>query len=216
MTKKSIPHGKKSRGKHGNKKPGKPPAGGGPNRVQTSRAERLFRLKVVEEAMVSGKRAAAVQEALAKAGRVVPARTVGDYIRAVRLKWEEEDKLHSRSTRQRQLRDLYATAEEMKANRAWASWVSCQKLIADLEGNFPKDDGPTATDAPEDFAGWSREELDAYIASGGEAEPSWIKAAREAGQAPSRGNGHDRDWPDDGDGGGGDSGGMPTPSDLLH
>lgn len=202
MTAPKNPHNKRARKKTGNLKGGKPPAGGGPDRVQTTRAERLFRLRVVEEAMIEGKRAAAVQEALAKVGRAVPARTVTDYIRAVRLKWEEEDKLHSGATRQRQLRDLYETARSMKAAKAWSAWVATQKLIADLEGNFPKDDGLPDGAGSEDFSGWSDEELDAYIESGGVKEPDWIKVAREAGSAPAS-------EPED-------TGGLPRPQDLLH
>jgi hypothetical protein len=190
-------------------KGGTPPPGGGPNKVATSRAERLFRLRVVEEAMVEGKRAAEVQEVLAAVGRVVPTRTVADYIRAVRLKWEEEDRIHRKSTRARQLRDLYQTAALMKKSRAWASWVATQKLIADLEGNVPER-GQLPDETPAgDFDGWSQEELDSYIVSGGEAEPAWLKKAREAGGgANGRGNGHD-----DGDHG---DGGMPSPRDILN
>lgn len=176
--------------------------------VKPTRAERLFRLKVVEEAMIKGARGGAIQEALAKVGRVVPQRTITDYIRAIRLKWEEEDKLFSRATRQRQLRNLYLKAESMANGKAWSAWVSCQKLIADLEGNYPKDDGAhLGTAGPEDFAGWSETELDQYVESGGEKEPKWIKHARSAASIIGE-DGKVQETQD--------NKGMPKPSDILH
>lgn len=167
--------------KTGNLKGGDPPHPTG-KRDRADAIELAFRMRVVEECLIVGKRGNEIVEALANTGRKIPKRTVEDYIKKCREKWLREDRLHAPATRARQLRELYRTVRLMIEDRAWSSYVAAHKLLAQLEGNFPTEEaGPQEQG---DFVNWSHTELDRYIESNGREEPLWMKKAREAVHGP--------------------------------
>lgn len=170
-----------ARKKTGNMKGGVPPHPTGPKN-KADAVEMAFRIRIVEECLIAGKRGSEIVEALANAGRVVAKRSVEDYIRKVREKWLKEDQLHAPATRARQLRELYRTIRLMVEDRAWSPYVKAHQLLAQLEGNYPTEE--TGAQEQGEFVGWSQTELDRYIESNGRDEPLWMKKAREAVHGP--------------------------------
>jgi len=152
------------------------PPGGKP----ISQAEKLFRLTIVEQCIIQGKRASAIAEVLASHGRIVPARTLYEYIKAVRVKWEKEQALYSPVTRERQLRDLYETLPILKKEKQWTAWTATQKLIAEIEGNKAEPESQKVAKESADFDKWSEEELNTYIKTKGKKEPDWISKIRDS------------------------------------
>lgn len=143
----------------------------------TSDAELLYRLRVVEQAIIDGKRGAQIQEELKNHGRTVPYTTVMGYTRKVRDKWSHEDSLLRPIWRERQMRKLHDVAAILEAGGHWGHWVAVQKLIADLEGNL----APVKVEHKQvdQFEGWTVEELERYVESGGQFRPS--RVAQESG-----------------------------------
>jgi hypothetical protein len=137
-------------------------------------AELLFRLRVVEAALLDGKRSGGVMEALKDEGRVVPLSTVNGYILRIRDRWEMEDAMVRPMRRERQTRKLHDVAEKLEALGAWGHWIAVQKLIADLEGNL----APVKVEHKQvdQFEDWSLVELREYIDSDGEVIPPRLVA----------------------------------------
>lgn len=142
---------------------------GGPGGTSTSDSEQLFRLRVVEQAIIDGKRGGQIREALKDVGRDIPYSTVERYMRRVRDKWAHEDSLLRPIWRERQMRKLHDVADRLERGGHWGHWIACQKLIADLEGNL----APVKVEHKnvEEFDGWTVEELEAYVASKGQVRP---------------------------------------------
>lgn len=136
-----------------------------------SDVEMLYRLRIVEAALIDGKRGAEIIEALALEGRVVPYSTVCDYMRRVRDKWEQEDSLLRPLWRERQLRKLHDVAAKLEKGMNWGHWVNVQKLIAQVEGNL----APQKLEVEhhsDPFDGWTIEELRRFVESEGKEIPS--------------------------------------------
>jgi hypothetical protein len=180
---------RKANAKRGNPTGGrKKKTGGGP---AISDVELLFRLRIVERALIDGQRGAQVVEALAREGRDVPYSTVSQYQRRVRDKWAAEDDQLRPIWRERQMRKLHDIAAKLERQQAWGHWVNVQRLIADVEGN----NAPTKVEVTqrEQFDGWTPKELRAFIASEGETVPERFDARGE--QDGARGP----EWPGNGE-----------------
>lgn len=126
-----------------------------------SDAERLFRFRVVEEALRDGKRGSEIMDLLSEKGRKCTWTTVSQYISDVIYKWEMEDAQLRPVWRERQLRKLHNVASLLELRGKWNVWIRVQELIAKIEGNL----SPTKIDvsAQDDFEGWSLDELTRYI-----------------------------------------------------
>lgn len=157
---------------------------GGPGGAVTSDAEQLFRLRIVEQAIIDGKRGGQIVEELKKHGRVLTYNTAAMYMRRVRDKWALEDSLLRPIWRERQMRKLHDVAERLERGGYWGHWVSVQKLIADLEGNL----APVKVEhrQVEEFEGWTVEELETYVESKGQIRPA---RALEGSRAVGSGHG---------------------------
>jgi hypothetical protein len=135
-----------------------------------SGAEMLHRLRVVEQAIIDGKRGGEIVQHLEEEHKITVAyNTVKKYMARVRDKWESEDAVLRPIWRQRQLTKLHQVALKMENSKAWGPWVSCQRLIADVEGNLQ----PVKVQQMEadPFEGWTTEELRAFVRSEGKIRP---------------------------------------------
>lgn len=145
----------------------KPPKGKG---ATLSDADLLLRLRIVEQALIDGKRGGQVLEELNAALSLnVPYSTCADYMRRVRDKWELEDSMLRPIWRERQMRKVHEIAKEIEKDRAWGHWISAQRLIADLEGNL----APVKVDVThrDQFEDWELDELKRYVKSEGKEIP---------------------------------------------
>ena len=136
-----------------------------------TRTELLYRLRIVEQALVDGKRGAEILAVLAASGRKVSPGTLTRYIRMVRDKWGEEDALMRPIWRERQLRKLHDVAFKLEQSEAWSQWIQAQRLIADIEGNL----APTQVDhhlSVDPFDEWKLDELERYVQSQGRVIPA--------------------------------------------
>jgi hypothetical protein len=142
---------------------------GGPGGGATSDSEQLFRLRIVEQAIIDGKRGGQILEVLKGHGRDISYSTLSMYMRRVRDKWAHEDSLLRPIWRERQMRKIHDVADRLERGGHWGHWIACQKLIADLEGNL----APVKVEHKqvEEFDGWTVEELEAYVASKGQVRP---------------------------------------------
>jgi len=152
-----------------------------------TQAEELFRLRVVEQAIMDGKRGGQIIELFADLhNRTISANQLTRYMGMVRDKWEAEDSLLRPMWRERQIRKLHDIAGKLETLAAWSHWIAVQKLIADLEGN----NAPLKVEQKtvDEFDGWSLEQLREFVKSEGETE---FQRAHEG----RRGNGQDnRIW----------------------
>lgn len=145
-----------------------------------SQAELLYRLRIVEQALIDGMRGGQVMEhlnSIVGQKKPIPYTTVSHYMGRVKDKWEAEDKMLRPIWRERQLRKLHDVAHKLETQAAWAHWIAVQKLIADLEGNL----APVKVEHShrDEFEGWTLEELREYIASDGKRIPERALTAGE-------------------------------------
>lgn len=159
-----------------------------PKGNKITKAERLFRFRVVEQSMRDGKRGAEIMEDLHAVGRHCLWPMVSEYIADVRYKWEMEDAQLRPIWRERQLRKLHEVSLKLEGPKTWNQWIRVQELIARVEGNLApeKVDVTTRTD---EFEGWSVTELRQYVETDGRFIPERFRSARA-----SKGNGSSLPW----------------------
>lgn len=156
---------------------------GGPGGKRITDAELLYRLRVVEQALIDGKRGGEILDVLKNEhSRDVPYSTVASYMQRVRDKWEQEDAMLRPLWRERQLRKLHDVAATLEGKSEWGNWVKVQRLIADLEGNL----APVKVEhsQADPFEGWSLDELRRFIDTKGKEVPQ-----RARGESGGAGNG---------------------------
>lgn len=100
-----------------------------PGGKRASRAEVERRSRSIEQMLASGK----TRHEMARATGM-PLRTVDEYARRVRARWQEDAQAHANDARGRALRRLLALRERLLAANAWGPLVSLERLIADVEG----------------------------------------------------------------------------------
>ena len=100
----------------------------------------------------------------------MPLRTIDQYTRRVRARWQEQAVTESLDARGRALDRLMALRERLLAAGAWGPLVSLERLIADVEGVrgslAPSQEHPperTLTEAPRVTAEWIRGRADMLI-----------------------------------------------------